>query len=207
MKITGTFLDEISYDIPHQNWGRKEWEADFQRMHSIGIDTVILIRCGLRRWMTYPSQCLPVSAWGVCRLWSGGSFPGTGGTLRVKFFMGTYVPDITEKWRPRFREQEINRAVINEVWEKYGHRKAFQGWYLTQEISRKMCGTVDIYAQIGRLCKELSNNLPVMISPYIDGMKSISAFNSDIIRKDRSISVEEHAREWNDVLSGIQDAG
>ena len=45
-----------------------------------------------------------------------------------------------------------------------------------------------------------------MISPYIDGMKSLSAFNSDIIRKDRSISVEEHAREWNDILSGIQDA-
>ena len=21
MKITGTFLDEISHDIPHQNWG------------------------------------------------------------------------------------------------------------------------------------------------------------------------------------------
>ena len=23
LKITGTFLDEISHDIPHQNWGRK----------------------------------------------------------------------------------------------------------------------------------------------------------------------------------------
>ena len=26
MKITGTFLDEISHDIPHQNWGEREWE-------------------------------------------------------------------------------------------------------------------------------------------------------------------------------------
>lgn len=24
LKITGTFLDEISHDIPHQNWGEKE---------------------------------------------------------------------------------------------------------------------------------------------------------------------------------------
>ena len=24
LKITGTFLDEISHDIPHQNWGRSE---------------------------------------------------------------------------------------------------------------------------------------------------------------------------------------
>ena len=25
LRITGTFLDEISHDIPHQNWGAKEW--------------------------------------------------------------------------------------------------------------------------------------------------------------------------------------
>ena len=24
LRITGTFLDEISHDIPHQNWGEKE---------------------------------------------------------------------------------------------------------------------------------------------------------------------------------------
>ena len=24
LPITGTFLDEISHDIPHQNWGEKE---------------------------------------------------------------------------------------------------------------------------------------------------------------------------------------
>lgn len=207
MKITGTFLDEISYDIPHQNWGRKEWEADFQRMHSIGIDTVILIRCGLRRWMTYPSQVLARECLGYLPpLDLVDLFLELAEHYGMKFFMGTYDSGYYWKNGDPVREQEINRAVINEVWEKYGHRKAFQGWYLTQEISRKMCGTVDIYAQIGRLCKELSNNLPVMISPYIDGMKSLSAFNSDIIRKDRSISVEEHAREWNDILSGIQNA-
>ena len=44
LRITGTFLDEISHDIPHQNWGEKEWDADFRHMKSIGIDTVIVIR-------------------------------------------------------------------------------------------------------------------------------------------------------------------
>lgn len=28
MKFKATFLDEISHDIPHQNWGVKEWDAD-----------------------------------------------------------------------------------------------------------------------------------------------------------------------------------
>ena len=32
LKITGTFLDEISHDIPHQNWGEKEWDRDFRYM-------------------------------------------------------------------------------------------------------------------------------------------------------------------------------
>ena len=32
LPITGTFLDEISHDIPHQNWGEKEWDRDFQYM-------------------------------------------------------------------------------------------------------------------------------------------------------------------------------
>ena len=51
--IKGTFLDEISHDIPHQNWGRKEWEADFQYMKEVGINLVILIRCGYKKWMTW----------------------------------------------------------------------------------------------------------------------------------------------------------
>ncbi|MZK05495.1 DUF4434 domain-containing protein, partial [Enterobacter hormaechei] len=55
LRITGTFLDEISHDIPHQNWGEKEWDADFRHMKSIGIDTVIGIRSGYRKFITYPS--------------------------------------------------------------------------------------------------------------------------------------------------------
>ena len=53
LKITGTFLDEISHDIPHQNWGEKEWDMDFQHMKKIGIDTVVMIRSGYRKFITY----------------------------------------------------------------------------------------------------------------------------------------------------------
>ncbi len=42
MKITGTFLDEITHDIPSNNWGCAEW-AQTWLMKAIGIDTVILI--------------------------------------------------------------------------------------------------------------------------------------------------------------------
>ena len=58
LPITGTFLDEISHDIPHQNWGEKEWDQDFMNMKAIGIDTVIVIRSGYRKFITYPSPYL-----------------------------------------------------------------------------------------------------------------------------------------------------
>ena len=46
MRITGTFLDEISHDIPHQNWGREEWDADFRAMKAFGIRTVVMSAAG-----------------------------------------------------------------------------------------------------------------------------------------------------------------
>ena len=58
LPITGTFLDEISFDIPHQNWGEREWDRDFRYMKDMGIDTVIEIRCGLKKFITYPSPYL-----------------------------------------------------------------------------------------------------------------------------------------------------
>jgi hypothetical protein len=58
MRITGTFLDEITHDIPSANWGEPEWAADFDAMRAVGIDTVILIRAGYRDRLTMPSAAL-----------------------------------------------------------------------------------------------------------------------------------------------------
>ena len=43
LPITGTFLDEISHDIPHQNWGEREWDRDFRYMKAIGIDSTLTV--------------------------------------------------------------------------------------------------------------------------------------------------------------------
>ena len=58
LSITGTFLDEISHDIPSANWGPEEWRQDFDAMRAIGIDTVILIRAGYRDKATFHSEAL-----------------------------------------------------------------------------------------------------------------------------------------------------
>ena len=56
MRLTGTFLDEISFDIPHHNWGPVEWDKDFRAMKAMGIKRVILIRCANKNFMTYDSK-------------------------------------------------------------------------------------------------------------------------------------------------------
>lgn len=206
MKITGTFLDEISHDIPHQNWGRVEWERDFAAMKAIGIDTVILIRCGHKRWMTYPSAVLEREMGGhrppldLVKL-----FLELSEQYGMTFYFGLY--DSGEFWiNGRFdREMELNRMVAEEAYARYGSSSAWGGWYLSQEVSRRLAGITEIYASMGRFCKALSGGLPVMISPFIDGIKCADGFSKDLTRISTG-SLNAHERDWDAILSGIEGA-
>ncbi len=206
MQITGTFLDEISHDIPSQNWGRAEWRRDFQAMRGIGIDTVILIRSGYRRWMTYPSRVMEKTL---------GAFPPPVDLVRMflelceetgmAFYFGT--PDSGRFWHEGKHREEIalSREVVSEAWERYGSSRAFKGFYLSCEVSGAFAGIVDIYADLGRHCKKLSGGLPVLISPYIAGRKAVSAFEGATGREEAT-TLERHQREWTSILEGIRGA-
>jgi hypothetical protein len=205
--ITGTFLDEISHDIPHQNWGPKEWDADFQAMQAMGIDTVILIRSGHKRWLTYPSEVL-INRQGCHRppLDLVDMYLTLAEKYGMDFYFGTY--DSGHYWQIGEYEKEIdlNRAAIEEVWATYGTRPAFKGWYLTQEVSRRTKGIIEVYAQMGRFCKEISGgSLPVLISPWMDGLKGTNAFKSDLYKTD-GITPQEHEHEWDEIMAGISGA-
>ena len=206
MKITGTFLDEISHDIPHQNWGRAEWDADFSHMKAVGIDTVFLIRSGFQRWLTYPSKVLmaaescyqpPVDLVSM--------FLELADSHDMNFYFGLYDSG-KYWWKGDFqKEVDINLKVIDEVWKTYGHHKSFKGWYLTQEISRRTGKVVDLYATLGRHCKAVSNNLPTFISPWIDGSKAVMAASSTLSKED-SVSLQQHEAEWSEIFDGIKGA-
>lgn len=204
LEITGTFLDEISHDIPHQNWGREEWDRDFAAMQAMGIDLVILIRSGYRRWLTYPSEVLlaregcyppPVDLVDL--------FLELAEKYGMDFYFGLY--DSGKFWmNERYQEEvDLNRLVIDEVWLRYGHRQAFRGWYITQEVSRKVGQIMDTYAALGQHCKAVSNGLTTLISPYIDGQKAILSSQSSLTKSD-SVSLQQHETEWNDILSGLR---
>ncbi|MEJ5964053.1 DUF4434 domain-containing protein [Pedobacter immunditicola] len=206
MKITGTFLDEISHDIPHQNWGAEEWDNDFAHMKSVGIDTVIMIRSGYRKFLTYPSVYLK-NKYGcyqpsvdLVEL-----FLQLSDKHGLKFFFGLY--DSGEYWDTGNLQHEIdaNRYVIDEVWQKYGSYKSFGGWYLSMEISRKTKGAIDAFRTLGMQCKEVSGGLPTLISPWIDGKKAVMAASAQLTKQD-AVSIREHEREWGEIFDGISGA-
>lgn len=206
MIITGTFLDEISHDIPHQNWGPDEWERDFQYMKNMGIDTVILIRSGYRDFITYPSTYLinqrgcftpPIDLVDL--------YLRLSDKYGMQFYFGLY--DSGKYWDTgdMQHEIEVNRYVIDEVWKKYGHYSSFKGWYLSMEISRKTKGAIEAFRALGKQCKEVSNGLPTLISPWIDGKKAVMATSKNLTKED-AVSIQEHEREWNEIFDGIQGA-
>jgi len=206
LKLTGTFLDEISHDIPHQNWGEKEWDQDFGNMKAIGIDTVIMIRSGYRKFITYPSEYL-LNKRGCympsvdlldlyCRLAQ---------KHGMKFYFGLY--DSGKYWDTGdlSREIEDNKYVIDEVWKNYGSKySSFQGWYISGEISRKTKGVISAFYAMGKQCKEVSGGLPTFISPWIDGKKAVQAAGS-ALTKENAVSVQEHEREWSEIFDGIHE--
>ena len=97
LPVTGTYLDEISHDIPHQNWGFREWERDFASMKAMGIDTVIVIRAGHKRWMTFPSKVLQERRGGYTPpVDLIDMFLDLAEEYGMKFYLGTY--DSGEYW-------------------------------------------------------------------------------------------------------------
>jgi hypothetical protein len=205
IQITGTFIDEISHDIPHQNWGEKEWDLDFRHMKNIGIDTVILIRSGYRKFITYPSEYLLKKGCYMPSVDLLDMYLRLSEKYGMKFYFGLY--DSGEYWDTGDLSSEIehNKYVIDEVWEKYGQKyKSFQGWYISGEISRRTKGAIHAFHSMGKQCKDVSNGLPTFISPWIDGKKAVAAASSQISKTD-AVSIQEHEKEWSEIFDGIKD--
>lgn len=202
--LTGTFIDEISHDIPHQNWGEKEWDADFAYMKAVGINTVIMIRSGYRKFITYPSAYLVNKGCYKPSVDLVDMFLRLAEKHGMTFYFGLY--DSGHYWDTldMTHEVEHNRYVIDEVWKMYGEKyKSFGGWYISGEISRRTKGVIEAFRTLGKQCKEVSNNLPTFISPWIDGKKAVMGTTS--LTREDAISVEEHERDWDEIFSGIHE--
>jgi hypothetical protein len=206
LKITGTFIDEISHDIPHQNWGAKEWSKDFEYMKQIGIKRVVLIRCGYRSWLTYPSEVL-IKDEKAIRPYTDlvQLFLDLCEKNQMEFYFGLY--DSGKYWVNENYKKEIslNKKVIEEVWAKYGHNPAFKGWYLSQECNKNTGDIISLYSELGVFCKKTSGDQQVLISPYIDGIKNLSQYTQQT-EKQNSISLDQHFKNWEEIFAAIRSA-
>jgi hypothetical protein len=211
MRLTGTFLDEISFDIPHQNWGHEEWDNDFKAMQAIGIKRVIMIRCAHRNFMTYPSQVIPrISGYAMHQppVDLVDMFLTLAEQYGMEFYFGTFHchSGNCKSWSdPQIFKQEaaINVEIISEVQALYGHRRAFAGWYLTHEVCSDNPGTIDLFIEQGEHAKKISGGKPTLISPYFAGVKAHRGGNAY-----PPVTIEEHTADWTTIfsqLSGVLD--
>lgn len=205
IKITGTFLDEISHDIPHQNWGEAEWNLDFQHMKAIGIDTVIMIRSGYKKFITYPSQYLLGKGCYMPSVDLLDMYLRLAEKYDMKFYFGLYDSGYYWATGDMSHEIEDNKYVIDEVWKNYGEKyKSFGGWYISGEISRATKGAIDAFYAMGKQCKEVSGGLSTFISPWIDGKKAVAA-SGTVLTREEAVSVRQHEKEWDEIFAGIHE--
>jgi hypothetical protein len=205
IKISGTFLDEISHDIPHQNWGEAEWDLDFQYMKAIGIDTVIMIRSGYKKFITYPSEYLLNKGCFMPSVDLVDMYLRLAEKYGMKFYFGLY--DSGHYWATGDMSHEIedNKYVIDEVWKNYGEKyKSFGGWYVSGEISRATKGAIGAFYAMGKQCKDVSGGLPTFISPWIDGKKAVAASGA-ALSKEEAVSIQQHEKEWDEIFAGIHE--
>lgn len=194
MQITGTFLDEITHDIPSANWGPRQWAADFDAMRRVGIDTVILIRGGYKDKVAFDSKVISAEQaimpvpFDLVEL-----FLDQAQRCGMSLYFGTY--DSGRYWHngDHKKEVEINKAFAEEVVGRYGGHEAFNGWYISHEIERYNEAAVQVYIQLARHLKELKD-IPTMISPYIRGKKQFS---------DEPFTLEDHRASWDEVFERV----
>lgn len=167
--ITGTFLDEISHDVASANWGREEWRRDFASMKADGIDTIVLNRVGYRDRSTFDSRVLrKAHPQLVVQEDLVALYLGLAAEHGISLWFGTYDSGEFARAGKHRKEVDLNRALVDEVWERYGRSSAFRGWYLSQDVDAIDDDALRVYEELIDHVRGTSG-LPVLVSRSIGG--------------------------------------
>lgn len=199
--VSGTFLDEVTCDIPAQNWGRQEWEREFQTFVDTGIDTVILIRSGWGERLSHPSAVLASKVPTLPVYFDQVElFLELADRHDLRFFFGLY--DSGYHWQRNDWRQEvaINTPYSKEVWDRYGHHRSFRGWYLPHETADSSSRIIDLNCALAEVVRSTAE-LPVLVSPYF-----LRRFDmvSNVGRLGAPRSLEEHVTQWEEIFAKYQ---
>ncbi len=186
--ITGTFIDEITYDIPSSNWTDEQWIKDLDHMRDVGMDTLIFIRGAFLDQCIYPSKIFP-------------SLREDGEDLaalimeeaakrHMHVYMGMYISNLNWNNGDYLNEIAQNKKFVNEVLERYGDFPSFKGWYIPQEGSQNKYNIKELMGGLAALCKDVSPDRSVLISPYFRGRNITS----------EAYSPQRTREEWENIL-------
>jgi hypothetical protein len=195
LRITGTFIDEITHDIPSQNWGYQEWDREFELYRRIGIDAVIVIRAGYRDRCIYPSRAIPdlLPVYEDLGSW----FFELAERHGLGVWLGLYDSGVHWHRGSWWREVELNRAFIEEAAARYGTSPAFAGWYVCHETSRWDVHIDRLFRELGTACR-IALDRPVLISPFPQGAKQFAA--NDVF------TLEESLEHWDRIFGEARGA-
>lgn len=194
LRLTGTFLDEITHDIPSQNWAESDWREEFALYRAIGIDTVIIIRAGYQDKCIFPAKSVP----GLLPVYTdlASMFLDLAEEFGLELYFGTFDSGVYWYRQTWWKEVDLNKSFIDEVTKRYGHRKAFKGWYLCHETGRNESHIIELFNHIGGHCKEC-RDLPVLISPYPMGSKQFAG--------SAAFTLEESVEHWDTIFDETRE--
>ncbi|MBO4861260.1 MAG: DUF4434 domain-containing protein [Clostridia bacterium] len=162
--ITGTFIDDVTYDIPCSNWTYEEWAKDLDNMAEVGIDTLIFARAVFCGKCIYPSKIFPTLRD------EDDDFAGfilkEAAKRDMTVFVGGYISNLT--WNNGDWKNEIaqNKKFIKEFLSRYGDIPSFKGWYVPHEGYDRILNLKETMGGLAALYKDATPEKKVLVSPF-----------------------------------------
>ena len=186
--ITGTFIDEVTYDMPASNWTNEQWAADLDNMKEVGMDTLVIMRSVFYNKCLYPSKVFPTLKE------EGEDFVGfildEAQKRNMQVYIGLYISNLTWNSGDYWGEIEQNKIFVDEILSMYGKHPAFKGWYIPHETGSNIYNIKETMGGLAALCKEKSPDKLVLISPFFRGVNLYP----------EPLDAKRTAREWDNIL-------
>ncbi len=191
-RITGTFIDGISSDIPSNNFTAQDWAREFDHFKSIGIDTAIIIRVGWKDSAMYKSEVMKTTLYEEHDLVE--IMLKEAERTGIALYIGTF--DTVKHWPVNDWENEVavNRELIFELNERYSKFPAFKGWYMSHEGSMHV-HPEEIWKPLCQAIRSFDRERPILISPRYHGSKCDPSW---------PVSPEVHAKHFDYLLSKME---
>ncbi len=161
-----------------QNWAPDRWEREFVMLKDLEINEIILQTTAdtKAKYVVYFSR-LPGFTHGSVDMVETALDAADKLGMKVRVGLG-----FSEDWWKKFfsktwlsKEASLNRAIIMEIAQKFGHHSSFTGWYIPHEFSQFTALTKGQQKRLNSffesMASEIKRRLPkdIMIAPFYHG--------------------------------------